>query len=193
MQDFDDVRIDGAREPLLVSECFRGERACVLFAIRASSSFNSLRWLARLSALLRTGRVALGLCMRNVIAPARRAGVVGLHLVIGLFFAAAVPLDAQAAASAALQTRLAGKLTLACRSGPQIVVDFDRATVTDSTSDQPVAAQITRDKIRWHREFDSYQFDPHYGGQRVHNTADYAIDRQSGTTSSGDVCDASNR
>lgn len=88
------------------------------------------------------------------------------------------------------QTARSGRMSVACRQGNSIVIDFDRNTVKDSVSDTPVAAQITADTIRWHNEFDSYQFDPHYGGQVVHHTADHILDRHTGRLGDGDVCDA---
>lgn len=130
--------------------------------------------------------------MQTVTASAHRAGVAAYLFAVGFALAAIVPFAAHAAAPASLQTSTTGKLVLVCRSGASITVDLDHATVTDSISDQPATAQITRDAIQWHHEFDSIQFDPHYGGQRVHNTAEYAINRQSRAMSNGDICDVSN-
>jgi hypothetical protein len=84
---------------------------------------------------------------------------------------------------------LHGRHTLSCHRGTRIMVDFDHGTVTDSVSDTPVAAKITADEITWHNEFTAYQFDPHYGAQIVHHTADHKINRHTGGLTGGDVCD----
>ena len=84
---------------------------------------------------------------------------------------------------------LHGRHTLSCRRGDRMTVDFDRSTVTDDVSNAPVAAKITADEISWHDEFTAYQFDPHYGAQIVHHTADHKINRHTGGLTGGDVCD----
>lgn len=82
-----------------------------------------------------------------------------------------------------------GRVVLACQHGAHITVDFDRDTVTDSTSDTPAPAVIGADSIKWHSEFNAYQFDPHYGGQVVHHTADRTLDRHTGKLDGVAACD----
>jgi hypothetical protein len=108
---------------------------------------------------------------------------------VPVFLAVAIViLGAAASHAASLQTTHVGRLALICRQGSRIVVDFDHATVTDSVSDTPAPAQITDNTISWHSEFDSYQFDPHYGGQVVHHSADHTLDRPTGNLTGGDNC-----
>jgi hypothetical protein len=71
--------------------------------------------------------------------------------------------------------------SFACNTGTTIAVDFVNSTVTDSIAPNPVPAVITASTISWHYEYDTYQYDPHYGNQIVHHVADYSLNRSTGS------------
>jgi len=77
-------------------------------------------------------------------------------------------------------TPTSNTVSFSCNPGTTIVIDFVNNTVTDSIAPNPVPAVITATTVSWHDEFDTNQYDPHYGNQIVHHVANYSLNRTTG-------------